>query len=71
VVLIKGGTYFENLIITKAMTLKPLDENDDVIILAMKHPTLTVKLEKDKTLHLDGIKLGHTGNNFEMCIFYI
>jgi hypothetical protein len=53
------------------MTLKPLDENDDVIILAMKHPTLTVKLEKDKILHLDGIKLGHTGNNFEMHTFFI
>jgi hypothetical protein len=45
-ILVEGGIYRENIVISKGVTIMPVDEKESVIIVANKGPTITVDVEK-------------------------
>jgi len=60
---ISPGIYIENLIITKnGLTIMSKNEINDVTIISVKRPTISIDLKKDETCSLIGLKISHSGN---------
>jgi hypothetical protein len=43
---VNGGIYRENIVICKPVTIRPVDEKENVIIVANKGPTINVEIKK-------------------------
>ena len=64
IISISSGIYVENIVITKGgLTMMPTNENDDVILVIMQKPTITINIPAGQTFTIHNIKISHSGKD--------